>query len=311
MLALSAKLFDMKIQQLKHIYRKTKDILTQGWMLAGLVVVILLPFVIGLGLYLKSHHIFTQYNFWELIGSTEWKPLSGKFGLYPFILSSLWITLIAIVIALPVALLSAIHLTTYAKAWVLKWVHPLIDILAGLPSVIYGIWGVIAVVPAVQSLALSFGIKVSGYSILAGGIVLAIMILPFILNILIEIFKSIPIELTEVTLSLGATRWQTVKKVILRKAMPGIISATGLGISRAFGETIAVLMVAGNVVKIPTGIFQPGYPLPALLINNYGEMLSIPLYDSALMLAAFILLLIVLFFNILGRYTIVRFEKSM
>lgn len=301
----------MKIRPLKRILRKVKDYITQGWMMVGVVLVILLPFIIGVGLYIKSHHILAQYNFLDLISSSEWKPLSGKFGLYPFILSSLWITLIAIIIALPIAILSAIHLTTFARSWVLKWVHPLIDILAGLPSVIYGIWGVIAVVPAVQALALVLGIKVSGYSILAGGIVLAIMILPFILNILIEIFKSIPVELTEVTLSLGATRWQTVKKVILRKAMPGIISATGLGISRAFGETIAVLMVAGNVVKIPTGVFQPGYPLPALLINNYGEMLSIPLYDSALMMAAFILLLIVLFFNILGRYTIVRFEKSM
>jgi len=301
----------MQLRRFRYIYRKVKDYLTQGWMLGGMAIILLLPFVIGVGLYLKSVPIFTQYNIWDLIGSAEWKPLSGKFGLYPFILSSLWITLIAIVLALPVAILSAIHLTTFAKPWVLKWAHPLIDILASLPSVIYGIWGVIAVVPAVQSLARMFGISISGYSILAGGIVLAIMILPFILNILIEIFRNIPVELTEVTLSLGATRWQTVKKVILRKAMPGIISATGLGISRAFGETIAVLMVAGNVVKIPTGIFQPGYPLPALLINNYGEMLSIPLYDSALMLAAFILLLIVLFFNVISRYIIVRFEKSM
>lgn len=301
----------MKSRQFRYIFRKTRDYLTQGWMVGGMIVMILLPIAIGVGLYFKSHQIITQYNFWDLVGSSEWRPLSGKFGLYPFILSSLWITFIAIVIALPVAILSAIHLTTYAKTWVLRWVHPLIDILASLPSVIYGIWGVIAIVPAVQSLAQVFGIHISGYSILAGGIVLAIMILPFILNILIEIFRSIPIELTEVTLSLGATRWQTVKKVILRKAMPGIISATGLGISRAFGETIAVLMVAGNVVKAPTGIFQPGYPLPALLINNYGEMLSIPLYDSALMLAAFILLLIVLFFNVVSRYIIVRFEKSM
>ncbi|MCX7985479.1 MAG: phosphate ABC transporter permease subunit PstC [Bacteroidales bacterium] len=301
----------MNLKVLIKIFRKTRDYLTQGWMIAGLAIVILLPFAIGAGLYIKSHNILVQHSFWDLVGSTDWKPLSGKFGLYPFILSSLWITLIAILIALPIALLSAIHLTTYAKPWVLRWVHPLIDILAGLPSVIYGIWGVIAVVPFVQQIAEFMGYKVSGYSILAAGIVLAIMIIPFILNILIEIFRSIPIELTEVTLSLGATRWQTIKKVILRKALPGIISATGLGISRAFGETIAVLMVAGNVVKIPSGIFQPGYPLPALLINNYGEMLSIPLYDSALMLAAFMLMLIVLFFNVLGRYTIVRFEKRM
>lgn len=153
------------------------------------------------------------------------------------------------------------------------------------------------------------GKTVSGYSILAGAIVLSIMIIPFILNILIEILKTIPVELSEASLSLGASKWQTIKFVILKKALPGIVSAFGLGMSRAFGETIAVLMVVGNVTKIPTGIFQPGYPLPALIANNYGEMLSIPLYDSALMLAALILFVVVVIFNFASRALIVRYER--
>jgi phosphate transport system permease protein len=136
------------------------------------------------------------------------------------------------------------------------------------------------------------------------------MIIPFILNILIDVFKTIPDELKEASLSLGASKWQTIKKVLVRKAIPGIISALGLGISRAFGETIAVLMVVGNVAKIPTGVFQPGYPLPALIANNYGEMLSIPLYDSALMLAALILFCVVLLFNFVSRVAIVQMEKA-
>jgi phosphate ABC transporter, permease protein PstC len=294
-----------------YLRRKLKDKLIAWWMNFGLAIVIILPVAIGFCLFLKSHLIFENTSITGIIFSKEWKPLSGKFGLLPFIMGSLWVTFLAVVIAVPVCLLSAIHLTQYAKKWVLQLMHPVIDILAGIPSVIYGIWGVIAIIPFVQNLAAFFGKSVSGYSILAGAIVLSIMIVPFILNIMVEIFRTVPEELTEASLSLGASRWQTIKKVIIRKAFPGIISAIGLGVSRAFGETIAVLMVVGNVIKIPHGIFQPGYPLPALIANNYGEMLSIPMYDSALMFSAFILFCVVVLFNLLSRMAIMRFERKL
>jgi phosphate transport system permease protein len=237
--------------------------------------------------------------------------LSGNFGFLPFALSSIWVTALSLLIAGPICLLTAIHLTQYARPWVLKVMHPIIDILAGIPSVVFGVWGILVVVPFISKyLAPLFGVATSGYSILAGAIVLSVMIIPFVLNILIDVFKMIPDELREASLSLGASKWQTIKKVLVRKAFPGIVSALGLGISRAFGETIAVLMVVGNVAKIPTGIFQPGYPLPALIANNYGEMLSIPMYDSALMLAALILFFVVLIFNFVSRIAIVRLEKQ-
>jgi phosphate transport system permease protein len=153
------------------------------------------------------------------------------------------------------------------------------------------------------------GIKTMGYSILAAAFVLAIMIIPFILNIIIEIFRSIPVELKEASLSLGATQWQTIKKVMLRKALPGIIAALGFGLARAFGETMAVLMVVGNVVKLPKSVFDAGYTLPALIANNYGEMLSIPKYDSALMFAALLLLVVSLFFNLVMHFFIARYNK--
>jgi phosphate transport system permease protein len=189
--------------------------------------------------------------------------------------------------------------------------QPVIDILAGIPSVVYGVWGILMIVPFISEIAAPyFHVQTTGYTLITGGIVLAIMIIPFILNILIEIFRSIPVELTEATLSLGATRWETAKHVLVRKAKPGIISAFGLGISRAFGETIAVLMVAGNVAKIPNGIFDPVYPLPALIANNYGEMMSIPMYDSALMMAALILFVSVLIFNFFSRISIHQLERN-
>lgn len=269
-----------------------------------------MPLFLLLGLILKSTLLLKEKSILNLLFSSEWKPLSGEFGFLPFITSSLWVTFISVAIAAPICLLTAIYLTQYTKRFVLKIMHPIIDILAGIPSVIYGVWGVIIIVPFVSKIASWFNIQSSGYSILSGAIVLAVMIIPFILNILIEIYRSIPIELSEASLSLGATKWETIKKVLTRKAFPGIISSFGLGVSRAFGETMAVLMVVGNVVHIPKGVFQAGYPLPALIANNYGEMLSIPMYDSALMFAALILFVVVTIFNLGSRYMITYYEKK-
>ena len=299
----------MKIKSI-GIGRLLRSKLHSSWMTVCLIVVIVLPIVILVGLLLKSAPILDQYSLSDLLFSSEWRPMSGKFGFSGFIISSIWVTLVAMLIAMPICLLTAIHLTQYAKKWMLKTMHPIIDILAGLPSVVYGVWGVLFVVPLIsEHIAPLFGKTTSGYTILAGAIVLAIMIIPFILNVLISLFNTIPAELSEASLSLGATRWQTIKHVVLRKAFIGIVSAFGLGISRAFGETIAVLMVVGNVVGIPKGIFQPGYPLPSLLANNYGEMLSIPMYDSALMFSALLLFIIVLFFNAVSRLVIIRSTK--
>lgn len=283
-----------------------------GWMLFALIFAMLLPFLLGIGLYLKSSPLLQDHSIFDLLFSKTWKPLSENFGLAAFILSSLWVTIIALIIAGPVCLLSAIHLTQYARPIVLRIMHPVIDILAGIPSVIFGVWGVLVIVPLVGNhIGPLFDKNITGYSILSGGIVLAVMIIPFILNILIEVFRTIPEELTEVTLSLGATRWMVIKHVLVKKAFPGIVSAFSLGLSRAFGETIAVLMVVGNVTQIPTGALQPGYPLPALIANNYGEMLSIPMYDSALMLAALVLMIIVIIFNVISRLLIHRLEKNL
>ena len=294
------------------INRHFKNKLHTIWMLLCLLLIIILPFVLGIGLYLKSTLLFSNNSIIDLLFSKEWKPLEGRFGFLPFIASSLWVTILAILISGPICLLSSIFLTQYAKKYYLKIMHPVIDILAGIPSVIYGVWGILIIVPLISGyIAPTFGVYTTGYCILSGALVLSIMIIPFILNILIEVFRYIPDELKEASLSLGATKWETIKFVLIKKAFPGIISAVGLGLSRAFGETIAVLMVVGNVVKIPNNIFQPGYPLPALIANNYGEMMSIPMYDSALMLSALILLVIVVLFNMISRMAIVRLEKKL
>jgi phosphate transport system permease protein len=125
-----------------------------------------------------------------------------------------------------------------------------------------------------------------------------------------DVLRSVPQGIREASLSLGATQWETTKYIVLRRALPGVVAAVVLGFSRAFGETLAVLMVVGNVAQVPGSLFDAAYPLPALIANNYGEMMSIPLYDAALMAAALMLLVAVLLFNVGARLIIVRLTRG-
>jgi phosphate transport system permease protein len=276
-----------------------------------LILILLLPLIIGLGLFIKAFPLFEHQNVWQLISSSEWAPSAGKFGFWPFIAGSLYVTLLSFIIAAPVCLFAAIYLTQFASKRLVRVMHPVIDILAGLPSVIYGVWGILIIVPFVSNfLAPAFNTSSAGYSIFAGGLVLSIMCIPYMLNMLIEVFNTVPIGLKEASLSLGATFWESIKHVVIRKSYPGIISAFGLGIAKAFGETIAVMMVVGNRVQLTHNPFDAGYPLPALIANNYGEMLSIPMYDSALMFAALLLLVIILVINLFFRYFIYKTQKQ-
>lgn len=271
----------------------------------------LLVVAMGVGLFVKSSPIFVEHSLVELLFSSDWKPLKGQFGFLPFLMGTLWVTGIAIILALPVSLLTAIYLVEYGRKRIKKFVFPALDILAGLPSVIYGVWGVLIVVPWIaERLAPNFVEHSTGYTVLAGGIVLGIMILPLLVSLFIEIFSAVPEQLREASVSLGATRWQTVKKVVLRKTLPGILAAVVLAISRAFGETIAVLMVCGNIAQIPRSLFDAAYPLPALIANNYGEMLSLPYYEAALMFAALILFVVILLFNLVSRIILYRIDKK-
>jgi phosphate transport system permease protein len=288
---------------MKYI-RAIKDKSARHIMLGIAVFSLLLILLIGMSLFLKALPIMKEKSIWTLLTSASWKPFKGDFGFLPFILSTIYVSLIAIVIALPLSLLTAIYLNSYASRRIQKIFEPVIDLLSGIPPVIYGVWGTLTIVPLIANrIAPSFVEYSSGYTVLAGGIVLAVMIIPLMVSILVEVFRTIPKEMTDASLSLGATKWQTIKKVILRKSFPGIIAASVLSVSRAFGETIAVLMVCGNITQVPHSLFDACYPLPALIANNYGEMLSMPSYESALMLAAFLLFIIIVAFNAISRLT--------
>lgn len=282
------------------IPRKWIDRTSGVWLNIATFFLLLLPLAIGLGLVLKSLPLLSAQSFFRLIGSSDWSPMEGEFGFYPFIIGSLLVTLLSFILSAPVCLLASIYLTQYAPRWLMQVMYFVIDVLAGIPSVVYGVWGILVVVPMVsEHIAPAFGFTSTGYCLLSGGIVLAIMSVPYMLNMLMEVLRNIPVELKEASLSLGATYWETIKKVLLRQGKTGIIAALNLGISKALGETIAVLMVAGNVVQVPRNVFQPAYPLPALIANNYGDMMSIPMYGSALMFSALLLFIIIILFNII------------
>lgn len=265
----------------------------------------------AVGLWLKSSSIFDEISLWDLLSAREWKPARNQFGFFPFIMGTVWVTMIAIILAFPISLFTAVYLTEYARSSVRKYVYPFLDILAALPSVIYGVWGTLIVVPWIsQKFGPLFVDYTSGYTVLAAGIVLGIMILPLMVSLFVEIFSTVSSDMREASFALGSTRWQLSYKVVMRNSLSGIFATVVLAVSRALGETIAVLMVCGNVPQAPNSIFDACYPIPALIANNYGEMLSMPLYEAALMLAAAILFVVVLVFNLSSRLILRNINKN-
>lgn len=300
---------------------KNKDYITGNLMDATAILSGLLLVVIALALFLRSMPILFDTPLEDSLLGTTWLPSEGKFGFMVPITGTLIVTLIAMIIAIPLSILSAIYLAEYANEKIRSTVLPLIDLLSSIPPVVYGVWGVLVIVPMISRIASIIGRYdipfltsegySAGYSVLSGGIVLAIMVFPLIISITEQVFRSVPSDVKEASLSVGATRWQTIKHVESKVVFSGITAAIILGFSRALGETMAVLMVVGNVLKVPGSIFDPAYPLTALIANNYGEMMSIPMYESAMLLAALILMLVVVFFTVMARLILIRIEKRM
>jgi phosphate transport system permease protein len=279
-------------------------------MLTVTVLAALIAPILVLGLLQRSTLILGTISLRDLLFSGSWNPLQGEYGFAPFIAGTIWVTALAMILAVPPSLLMAIYLAEYASKRIRGIIKPLIDVLAGTPSVVCGLWGVLLIVPLIRNyLAPLAGVATTGYSVLAGGIVLAIMVCPIIVSITDEVVRAVPREMKEASLAVGATKWQTVKHVVTRSAFTGIIAAIILGFGRAFGETMAVLMVVGNVPTIPTSLFSPAYPIPALIANDYGEMLTIPLYESALMFASLLLLIVVFAFSLVAAILLAGIKR--
>ena len=279
---------------------------------------VFLILIVTIALLVRSWPILQAYPLSDLLFGNVWKPTDGHFGFWPFILGTFWVTAVGVLLAVPACLLVSIYLAEYAHTRTRSIAKPVLDLLAAIPPVVYGVWGLLAIVPFVDKVLAPLSDRwlgtvsifsvnqPTGFGILAAGIVLAVMIAPLIISVMYEIFSTVPNDLRHASLAVGATQWQTIRNIVLPQVAPGILAAIVLGASRALGETIAVLMVVGNIPQVPTSIFDSAYPLPALIANNYGEMMSIPLYDAALLSAALVLLIVILIFNILSMLVIQR-----
>lgn len=232
----------------------------------------------------------------EVFGGKEWFPTATPaplFGILPLLAGTLWVSLFAILFALPFGISIAVYMSEVASPKVRNFLKPVIELLNGIPSVVYGFFGLIIIVPLLQQV---FGLPV-GESGLAGSIVLAIMALPTIVTVAEDAMRNCPRTLREASLALGATKWQTIYKVVIPSSMSGIASGVVLGIGRAVGETMAVLMVTGNAAVIPTSILEPLRTIPATIAAELGEAPAGGAHYQSLFLLGVILFFITFFIN--------------
>jgi len=236
----------------------------------------------------------------DFFAGKEWIPTATpapQFGVLPLILGTLWVSIFAIIIALPLGLGVAVYLSELAGDRMRKILKPTIELLAGIPSVVYGFFGLVVLVPLIQK---TFALPV-GETALAGSIILAIMALPTIITVAEDAMRNTPRALREASLALGANRWQTVYKVIIPYAASGISAAAVLGIGRAVGETMAVLMVTGNAAVIPHSFFEPVRTIPATIAAELGEAPADGAHYQALFMLGCILFAITLIISVLAE----------
>ena len=256
-----------------------------------------------------------QFGF-GFLTSSDWDPAAEHFGAAPAIYGTIVSSVIALVIATPLAIGVAIFVAEFAPRWLRQPIGFLIDLLAAIPSVVYGLWGIFVLVPALRETVMPFlrdtlhlgatpffSGPAYGPSMLAAGVVLAIMILPYISSVSREVLLAVPRSQREAALALGATRWEAIVGAVLPFARSGIIGGIILGLGRALGETMAVTMVIGNRHEIAASLFAPGYTIASLIANEFAEA-SGDMHLSALMAVGFVLFVITLLVNFVARWLV-------
>ncbi|MEP6571424.1 MAG: phosphate ABC transporter permease subunit PstC [Gemmatimonadota bacterium] len=256
----------------------------------------------------------------HFITSSVWDPVAEQFGAFPLIFGTLLSSFLALLIAVPLSLGVAIYLTEFAPKAIRQPVAFVIQMLAAIPSVVYGLWGVFVLVPFLKKFAFPFLRDTLGFlpffrgpiygpSMLAASIILAIMIMPFIMSVAREVLLAVPDTQREASLALGATRWEAVISAILPYARSGIIGAIILGLGRALGETMAVTMLIGNRNEIAASLFAPGYTMAAVIANEFSEAAT-DLHFSALTYVALVLFVITVLVNAAARLLIWRVARG-
>ena len=285
--------------------------------LAGLILAIIAFFFVRL--YVEANPALTKFGHFGFIFDNEWNVSASRFGAWPLIVGTLITSAVALIIGIPVAVATAVFLTELCPRRLRETLSTLVELLAAVPSVVYGLWGIFFLIPKLRPAEQWFsdtfaflpfvGGKVAGPNYFIGGLILAIMIIPIVSSISREVMATVPSENKEAALALGATRWEMIRISVLPYSRPGIVGAAMLGLGRAIGETIAVTLVIGNSPNIGNALFDQGYTLAAVVANEFGEAASDPVHRAALIAAGLVLFLLTLLVNLIARFYVVRAER--
>jgi phosphate transport system permease protein len=269
---------------------RKQEAVVKVWLAIASIVALVAVFLILIYVVKSGYPVLAKYGLTSFILGTKWDPLAGQFGILPMIVGSAFVTLGALVIGLPIGMGGAIFMAEFAPERIVKFFRPLVDLLAGIPSVVFGFYGLIVIVPFMRE---RFG--GNGFSLLAGALILAIMILPTIIKVVENSLRAVPRDYVEGSLALGATKWQTVTGVMIPAARSGIIAAIILGIGRAVGETMAVIMITGNAPIFPDSPFSMVRTLTGNIAIEMGYASG--QHQQALFATGIVLLIFIMILN--------------
>lgn len=286
---------------------KTKENIFQQILAKATLFVVILLVLFFLTLLFKSWSgIFT--NGWGFFTGTIWDSADNVFGALPFLLGTLLTSIVALVITLPFALSIALFLGEFFRGGVLASIlRSSVELLAGIPSVVYGFWALVVLVPLIRQLQITMRVIPFGVGVLTASLVLAIMIIPYAASLSAEVIKLVPQDIREAAYSLGATRYEVIRRTIMPYARSGTLAGILLSFGRAFGETMAVTMVIGNANKIPTSLLDTGNTMASLIANEMAEATDL-LHISSLLQIGLLLFMISALINLTGRYIIKKFR---
>jgi phosphate ABC transporter permease protein PstC len=284
---------------------------------AGILALIVFFFV---RLYGEGHLAFSRFGWIGFTFDNNWDVSRNVYGALSLVVGTLITAGVALVVGVPVAVAAALYVTELCPRKLRTPLTILIDLLAAVPSIVYGLWGVFVLIPRLRpaeqwfSDTFSFlpfvGGHVAGPNYFIGGLILAIMIVPIVSAISREVIATVPTDHKEAALALGATRWEMIRMAVLPYSRAGIMGAAMLGLGRAIGETIAVTLVVGNAPQIGKSLFDQGYTLAAVIANEFGEAASTPIHRSALIAAGLVLFVLTLLVNGIARSYVVRAERA-
>ena len=286
--------------------------------IAALLVPVLMAFLVW-ELWTGSRLAMSKFGF-DFITTSIWDPVAEKFGAFPLVFGTLLSSFLALLIAVPLSLGVAVYLTEFAPKFLRQPVAFVIGLLAAIPSVVYGLWGIFVLIPVLRKTAFPalravlgflpfFQGPIYGPSMLSASIILAIMVMPYIMSVSREVLLAVPNSQREAALALGATRWEAVITAVVPYARSGIIGATILGLGRALGETMAVTMLIGNRHEIAASLFAPGYSMAAVIANEFSEAAT-DMHFSALTYVALVLFVLTVLVNAGARLLIWRVARG-